>query len=133
LKTFLQFFNEAAHSAGPIVHDWGILHHETGEKISGQEHPTHQTHADMHLSFGDKTYKKRPEYVHYNQVHAEHGQTLHVRSYSQDAHKTLQKGLKHLPIANHYEHDYRDKRGNAAFKTFSSEKELHRHLSNLAR
>lgn len=135
MKTFKEFLNEAAHSAGLRVHDWGVIHPHTGELISAKSHPYATTHELFKKSL-NKTNPSIPsnhyaDYIHYNQ-HG-HGLTTHVRSTNDIQHKALQKGIKNLPIANHYEHGTFDKHGNDKFHDFGDVKSLEKHVSKLAK
>lgn len=128
MKTFLQFLNEADHDSPPgMVHDWGVIHPQTGHLVSGMNHPTAKTHAQLKTS----TTKNYPEYSHYK--HETHGNTVQVRSYDKSQHHSLRNSLDNLPSVKRYEHHGIDRSGNAIFKTFKSKKSLHTHLSNLVR
>lgn len=133
MLTFKQFLNEANHSAGNRVHDWGVIHPHTGALISAQKHPFATTHEKFKQTL-NKTHPNVPsshyaDYIHYTQ-HG-HGLTTQVRSHNPEQHKALQKGIKNLPISNHYEHGQHTEHGMDVFHDFDNEKQLHKHVNSL--
>ena len=135
MKTFIQFLDEAAHSAGSMVNDWGLIHPKTGALISGQKHPYATTHNNlrktMKTTHPDISPHHYAEYVHYD-AHG-NGGTLQVRSHIHAQHQALQKGLKNLPLAKHYEHGRNDSDDKEHFHEFDNAKQLHKHISDLAK